>query len=289
MDAFTRAQSWSRTVDGDTRPTTKTTHVLIVDDETELLQELHETLETAGFGVTTAASATEAFVMVRNDRSINIIVVDLLMPDLHGLAFIEKVRLLGHAHAIRFIAMTGRATVEDVIRAMHLGVRDFIRKPLSGEEIIAAIKRLAAEDVQSQIAASQVAASKVAAGEQAPAAPDADGTWPRDHRMLLDRLIKARREKAKIFAGDLVADPVWDMLLALARVDLDGKGIPTLTLSIEGRIPASSALRRISEMEKAGLIERRPDPDDRRCILVYLTDSGRQMVYRYLDQFSAML
>lgn len=284
MDTFTRAQSWSRTVDGDTRPTTKTTHILIVDDETELLQELHETLETAGFGVTTAASATEAFAMVRNDRSITIIVVDLLMPDLHGLEFIEKVRLLGHAHAIRFIAMTGRAAVEDVIRAMHLGVREFIRKPLSGDEIIAVIKRIAAEDVQGRIAASQVAA-----GEQAPAAPDVDATQPRDHRALLDRLIKARREKAKIFAGDLVADPVWDMLLALARVDLDGKGIPTLTLSIDGRIPASSALRRISEMEQAGFIERRPDPDDRRCILVYLTDNGRQMVDRYLEQLSKLL
>lgn len=284
MDAFTRAQSWSRTVDGDTRPTTKTTHVLIVDDEPELLPELHETLETAGFGVTTAASATEAFAMVRRDRGINIIVVDLLMPDLHGLELIEKVRLLGHAHAIRFIAMTGRATVEDVIRAMHLGVRDFIRKPLSGDEIIATIQRFAAEDVQGQIAASDVAA-----GEQAPSAPDADGTQPRDHRTLLDRLIKARSEKAKIFAGDLVADPVWDMLLALARVDLDGKGIPTLALSIDGRIPASSALRRISEMEKVGLIERRPDPDDRRCILVYLTDNGRQMVDRYLEQLSKLL
>jgi len=41
-------------------------------------------------------------------------------------------------------------------------------------------------------------------------------------------------------------------------------------------------------MEKAGLIERRPDPDDRRCVLVYLTDNGRQMVYRYLDKLSAM-
>ena len=123
MDARWDPRSRSDVVGNAARPMTKTLRVLIVDDETDLLDELRDTLEAAGFSVITASSATEAFAMVRNNRSIGIVVVDLLMPDLHGLEFVEKVRLLERGHAIRFIAMTGRAAIEDVIRAMRLGVR----------------------------------------------------------------------------------------------------------------------------------------------------------------------
>ena len=279
MDARWDPRSRSDVVGNAARPMTKTLRVLIVDDETDLLDELRETLEAAGFSVIKASSATEAFAMVRNNRSIGIVVVDLLMPDLHGLEFVEKVRLLERGHAIRFIAMTGRAAIEDVIRAMRLGVRDFIRKPLSGEEIVAVVTELAQQDAQ----------RTTARGEQSSPAPDGDDAQGLDRKHLLDRLIRLRREKAKIFAGDLVADPVWDMLLALARVDLDGHGVPTLNLAIDGGIPGSSALRRISEMEEAGLIVRQSDPEDRRRVLVYLTDAGREAVARYLDRLAHML
>jgi len=254
-------------------------HILIVDDERALAEELRETLQYAGLTGITAASATEAFALVRADHSITIVVVDLRMPDLHGLEFVEKVRLLERGHAIRFIAMTGQATVEDVIRAMRLGVREFIRKPVSGEEIVAAITQLAQQDAHRETGGG---------GESSPAPSGNDAQGP-DRKSFLDRIIRLRRDKAKIFAGDLVADPVWDMLLALARVDLDAQGVPTLNLAIDGGIPAASALRRISEMEEAGLIIRRSDHEDRRRVLVYLTDAGREAVARYLDRFAHML
>lgn len=279
MDARWDPHSRSDVVGNAARPMTKTPRILIVDDEADLAEELRETLEDAGFNVISTASATEAFAMVRNDHGITIVVVDLLMPDLHGLEFVEKVRLLERGHAIRFIAMTGQATVEDVIKAMRLGISEFIRKPVSGEEIVSVITELAQQDAQRD----------TDGGGQSSSAPGGDDAQDPDRKSLLDRLIRLRRDKAKIFAGDLVADPVWDMLLALARDDLDGKGVPSLNLAIDGGIPAASALRRISEMEAAGLIIRRSDHQDRRRILVYLTDAGREAVARYLDSFPHLL
>ena len=82
----------------------------------------------------------------------------------------------------------------------------------------------------------------------------------------------------------MIAEPGWDMLLELAVADIDGKGIPTTSLAYAANTPISSGLRRLAEMEKAGLITRRPDDADRRRVLGFITQLGREKIDQYLAQ-----
>jgi len=243
--------------------------ILIIDDEQDIIDELGEALENAGFKTMATSSCAEALRLLRDGNGITHVIVDLCMPELDGLEFIEKVRYLKNGHGIRTIVITGRATVERAIAAMRLGITDFIRKPLDASEIIAAISR------------------QLGAPASEPTGKRANK--PVDQREFIDRVIRLRNEKSKIFDKDLIADPVWDMLLDLMRAQLDNQGVPTVNLAIAAGIPISSALRRIAELEQAGMITRQQDQEDRRRVIVNLTNLGREKVERYLDKLAGMI
>lgn len=243
--------------------------ILIIDDEKEILIELGEALENSGFRTITTSSCSDALRLLRDEGGISHVIVDLCMPELDGLEFIEKVRYLKNSQHVRTIVITGRATVERAIAAMRLGITDFIRKPLDASEIIAAIGRHQ---------------------EAPPAEPLPQRARPEvDRREFIARVIRLRHQKSKIFDRDLVADPVWDMLLDLMRAELDNQGVPTVNLAIAAAIPISSALRRIAELEQAGMITRQQDQEDRRRVIVNLTEFGREKVGRYLDELAGMI
>lgn len=250
-------------------PAQSTGRILLIDDEEDILQELGEALEDAGFKTITTSSCTEALRLLREERGISHVIVDLCMPELDGLEFIEKVRYLKNGRGIRTIVITGRATVERAIAAMRLGITDFIRKPLDASEIIAAIGRH--QDAPATEALPHLTGLAV------------------DRREFIARVIRLRHEKSKIFDRDLIADPVWDMLLDLMRAELDNQGVPTVNLAIAAAIPISSALRRIAELEQAGMITRQQDQEDRRRVIVNLTAFGREKVDRYLEKLAGMI
>jgi DNA-binding MarR family transcriptional regulator len=77
----------------------------------------------------------------------------------------------------------------------------------------------------------------------------------------------------------MLGEPAWDMLLQLYVSDHGRLAIRDLVLMTEE--PKTTALRWISYLEKKGLVERRPDPMDRRLIVIELLDRGRQLLDDY--------
>ncbi|MEX1277064.1 MAG: response regulator [Bacteroidota bacterium] len=116
-------------------------NVLVIDDDTKLLEVITETLEEASFNVKAFPTSDDAFTYLKtNVPDIIISDINLETSTMGGFTFYEKVRELDHLHDVPFIFLSG-LTDEVLIRAgKELGVDDYITKPFSDETLIATIK-----------------------------------------------------------------------------------------------------------------------------------------------------
>jgi hypothetical protein len=77
-------------------------------------------------------------------------------------------------------------------------------------------------------------------------------------------LYRERRLRARHFAGDLFAEPMWDMLLDLYIADCERRRITVKSVCIGADVPATTALRHLSWLHEQGLVERLSHPRDAR-------------------------
>ena len=115
------------------------THILIVDDEEMIREELRESLEFEDFGVTTAGSAIEAL-QICDDASFDVIVTDLKMPKMGGLEFLRNLRERKVEATVFVVSGHGAQTNED--EALGLGATACFSKPLDVDMLIEEIRSL---------------------------------------------------------------------------------------------------------------------------------------------------
>ena len=110
------------------------------------------------------------------------------------------------------------------------------------------------------------------ASAEPPALPD-----PR----LVRRIIAHRQARAKFLDSELFADPAWDMLLDLTAAKGEQARVSVTSLCIAANVPTTTALRWITQLTKAGLIERIEDEADRRRAFIALSDAAAEAMARY--------
>lgn len=101
---------------------------------------------------------------------------------------------------------------------------------------------------------------------------------------LVRQIIRQRQARARFFDADLFADPAWDMLLDLTAARAEHERVSVTSLCIASGVPATTALRWISQMVEAGLLERVQDDADRRRAFIALTDRAAEAMARYFAQ-----
>jgi FixJ family two-component response regulator/putative methionine-R-sulfoxide reductase with GAF domain len=110
--------------------------VLVVDDDKLFLGLAREELTKAGFDVAVAETAPQARDVLAQ-RSVQAIILDVVLPDTDGLELLPQFR---KSHpAIPVIVVSGRASFLTGVQAMRRGAADFLRKPLSFEELIRSV------------------------------------------------------------------------------------------------------------------------------------------------------
>lgn len=95
-------------------------------------------------------------------------------------------------------------------------------------------------------------------------------------------LLSSHSIRGHFFPKHLFSDPAWDMLLDLTHARLHGKQISVSSLCIASRVPATTALRRIGDLVKTGLVTRIKDPTDGRRVFIELTSEGYEAMVMYL-------
>ncbi|MEV0614497.1 response regulator transcription factor [Nonomuraea sp. NPDC050404] len=110
--------------------------LLIVEDDPNILELLAASLRFAGFDVTTAKSGLDAVAAVQRHRP-DLVVLDVMLPDLDGFEIVRRMRGGGLHTPVVFL--TARDETEDKIRGLTLGGDDYVTKPFSLEEVVARI------------------------------------------------------------------------------------------------------------------------------------------------------
>jgi two-component system OmpR family response regulator len=111
--------------------------LLVVDDEPNILELLATSLRYAGFEVTTATNGREALAEARRSRP-DLVVLDVMMPDMDGFAVVRRMR--GEGSTAPVVFLTARDATEDKVTGLTVGGDDYVTKPFSLEEIVARIR-----------------------------------------------------------------------------------------------------------------------------------------------------
>ncbi|MDR0432788.1 MAG: response regulator transcription factor [Bifidobacteriaceae bacterium] len=113
--------------------------LLVVDDEPNIRDLLAASLRFAGFEVATAATGNEALRGATDDPP-DLMVLDVMLPDMDGFTVTRTLRERGHAIPVLFL--TARDDVADKVNGLTVGGDDYVTKPFSLEEVVARIRAI---------------------------------------------------------------------------------------------------------------------------------------------------
>lgn len=113
--------------------------VLVVDDEPNIRDLLSASLRFQGHQVLTAANGNEAINKIVDNQP-DVVLLDVMLPDISGFGVTKKIRSLGIEVPILFL--TARDDTEDKVTGLTVGGDDYVTKPFSLDEIIARISAI---------------------------------------------------------------------------------------------------------------------------------------------------
>jgi DNA-binding NtrC family response regulator len=111
--------------------------VLIIDDEAAIRESLETLLALEGYTVECAASGEEGMARM-GDRSFDLVLLDLALPDRNGLDILSDLR--SQDPQLPVIMITAYGTVENAVRAMQVGAANFVQKPWDNEKLLADVR-----------------------------------------------------------------------------------------------------------------------------------------------------
>lgn len=114
--------------------------ILIVEDDSALLEGLKDVLELSGFRVATARNGVEGLASLAEGPLPELIISDIMMPRMDGYQFYDQVRARPDWVHIPFIFLTAKGEKADVRRGKLLGADDYLIKPFDEEDLLVAIR-----------------------------------------------------------------------------------------------------------------------------------------------------
>ena len=123
------------------------TTVWLVDDDPSVLRALGRLLDAEGF-TTRAFSDPGSFLEAHDPSAPGCAIIDLGLPGLDGLALQKRLTANGYSRPVVFL--TGQGSIPAAVQAMRDGAVDFLTKPVSGDQLIAAIRMALVIDTKSR-------------------------------------------------------------------------------------------------------------------------------------------
>jgi len=108
--------------------------VLMVDDEEDFLRPVCKRLSLRNLNVLAASSGTEALEILGKDPAVDVVVLDVKMPNMDGLTTIKRLKQT-NSHA-QVIMLTGHAELKSSVEGIKLGAFDYLLKPVQIDELV---------------------------------------------------------------------------------------------------------------------------------------------------------
>ena len=115
----------------------KSAKILLVDDEVVFTNNMSKLLSSRGYQVKTANSGYEALAVLMNN-DFDVMVLDLKMPGIDGIATIREMKKLGLPTEV--LILTGHGSIDMALEAIKLGAYDYLTKPCQIAELVSKIE-----------------------------------------------------------------------------------------------------------------------------------------------------
>jgi DNA-binding NtrC family response regulator len=112
--------------------------ILLVDDEAVFTNNMAKLLKNRGYHVT-AVNSGEAALHELEEKNMDVVVLDLKMPGMDGLATLKEIKSLGLF--TQTLILTGHGSIDTALEAVKLGAYDYLTKPCEIDELVAKIEK----------------------------------------------------------------------------------------------------------------------------------------------------
>lgn len=115
--------------------------ILIAEDDRHIMESLTFVLERDGYAVTAAFDGEEAIRQLRGTPP-DMMILDLMLPKMTGFEVLKQVKADARLKSLPVIVLTAKGQAQDRRMAEEIGVEDFMTKPFSNRDIVAAVRRV---------------------------------------------------------------------------------------------------------------------------------------------------
>ncbi|CAM4065625.1 response regulator [Flavobacterium antarcticum] len=116
--------------------------VLIIDDDSRNIFALTATLKSRSFECISCLSAPEAIELLQKQKDIDIILIDMMMPEMDGYDAIPLIKELPDYKQVPVIAVTAQAMTGDREKCIEAGADDYISKPINVDKLMLVLNQL---------------------------------------------------------------------------------------------------------------------------------------------------
>ena len=116
--------------------------ILVVEDDADLGQMLIDIFMTAGFEVHWASNKAEINQQMNRRPSVDLVLLDILLPDAHGLDVLKRIRAHPKLSKLPVVMMTGKSTALDVAAGLSAGADGYVTKPFKMSGLVKAVKQV---------------------------------------------------------------------------------------------------------------------------------------------------
>ncbi len=214
-------------------------HILVVDDDPRITDLLRRILAYEGYSVAIAASGGEAL-----DRSLerppDLVVLDIMLPNLNGLEVAQRLRAAGDN--VPILMLTARDTVADRVKGLETGADDYLVKPFAPEELVARANALLRRSQEEQHEVLRYADVELDTGTRiAHRSAREIELSPTEYELLLLFMKRPRQ----VLTREIILDRVWGMdfegssnvmevYVGYLRAKLEAEGEPRLIHTVRG-------------------------------------------------------
>jgi phosphate regulon transcriptional regulator PhoB len=117
----------------------KTEKIVVIEDETDILEVIAYNLKREGYDVITSTSGEDGLEKIEKSKP-NLVVLDLMLPEVDGLELCRKLKADPLTQSIPVIMVTAKGEESDVVLGLGVGADDYITKPFSPRELTARVK-----------------------------------------------------------------------------------------------------------------------------------------------------
>ena len=115
--------------------------ILLVEDDTNLVELIRYNLDKEGFDVVTTPDGEDALVLAEEERP-DVVILDWMIANLSGIEVCRRLRRAPETASLPIIMLTARAEEGDRVRGLETGADDYVTKPFSPRELVARVRAL---------------------------------------------------------------------------------------------------------------------------------------------------